>query len=741
MLAGNGIESLFSGEMTMTTSARRAAFPRMIEQFLRQRGASVLPPRDLERLGSYLRSLIKAAVLPPRARGRPDWKEIAAACGVDADALIAAGSVLDPGIDAITRYLGPTAGKRKLAPTSDVRKARRAARGTTQPAVARERGRPRKSLVRPGAANDSSPEAPPAASPRRRRGIQPKPVADFPEPLWTNWEEPETFPEAFKLHMDRHGDSAWHLHRAVVKPNETFDHKTFVTWVQGTRCPRSVSSFAVLGRIERRYRLPDGYFKGKLAHPARAASGHRPLDIPPSQLRRIAWHLPDNFDRRPTEEREEILQWVQDNIISGGTDYRRFQALALRNRYGVRFPGVLDGGSGPRHALTRERQELEFDPEDYEVEGATNVALDAPPRLWTEMSELLQFKTAILTTFGFQRIGVWGEETAAQKVEHFGLMFGALAAPRRSAVRGLGVPQEALTFALLVFPSVWDWYLTWREKRRGFYTAWEVDMLRLALALTRAETGWLRQRPDLAEYLHAIPGLVSESQILAARVDWNAACDICQKHCGGRVKEIQRVAKVHRDPFEPIMPILEADSPVGEYRKIADEIVRTMPDERRYPVAAAEATRSFLMLRSGLHTGLRQKNLRQMLLCPKGRMPTSERQLQDMKVGELRWSERDQGWEVFIPSVAFKNANSSYFGDKPFRLVLPDIGNLYRYIDAYVGRHRNRLLQGADDPSTFFVKTMKENTVTAATTRIPFSRPGGSSSSATVSTTPTRAVA
>jgi hypothetical protein len=30
------------------------------------------------------------------------------------------------------------------------------------------------------------------------------------------------------------------------------------------------------------------------------------------------------------------------------------------------------------------------------------------------------------------------------------------------------------------------------------------------------------------------------------------------------VKEIQRVAKVHSNPFEAIMPILEADSPVGE---------------------------------------------------------------------------------------------------------------------------------------------------------------------------------
>ena len=96
------------------------------------------------------------------------------------------------------------------------------------------------------------------------------------------------------------------------------------------------------------------------------------------------------------------------------------------------------------------------------------------------------------------------------------------------------------------------------------------------------------------------------------------------KHARHRIKEIQRVARIHRDPFEPILPVLEADSPVGEYRKITEEIVRLMPDERRYPRAAAEAVRSFLLLRLGMHLGLRQRNLRELLVCPRGRMPTSE---------------------------------------------------------------------------------------------------------------------
>ncbi|RYF31404.1 MAG: hypothetical protein EOO23_02655 [Comamonadaceae bacterium] len=96
------------------------------------------------------------------------------------------------------------------------------------------------------------------------------------------------------------------------------------------------------------------------------------------------------------------------------------------------------------------------------------------------------------------------------------------------------------------------------------------------------------------------------------------------------MKEIQRVARVHRDLFELIMPALEAESHVGGYRKITEEIVARMPDPSRYPRQAAAAVRSFLMLRFGLHLGLRQKNLRQLLVCPSGQTLRSERQLEDL---------------------------------------------------------------------------------------------------------------
>ncbi|RYD52464.1 MAG: hypothetical protein EOP83_23225, partial [Verrucomicrobiaceae bacterium] len=288
------------------------------------------------------------------------------------------------------------------------------------------------------------------------------------------------------------------------------------------------------------------------------------------------------------------------------------------------------------------------------------------------------------------------------------------AASPSGPINGLGVPLSDLTLGLLAFPSVWDWYVQWREQRRGFYTSWEVDLLSMGVAFTRAETGWVRQTPSLALRLKPIAGLLSGDEVAAAQQDWAAACERGHRHGLARVKEIERVARIHRDPFEPILPVLEAENPLAEYRKITDEIARRIPDARQYPKAAAEAVRAFLMIRLGLHTGLRQRNLRELMICSRGTIPRTDRWLSEHRRGELRWSDREAGWEIYIPSVAFKNATSSFFGSRPFRLLLPDLSDLYLHLDAYVAVHRQILLAGFPDPGTLFVKSIKAKSLSAA---------------------------
>jgi len=661
-------------------------FPRIISAYTRQRLAPLFPPRETERIEAYLQSCFQLATIPPRSGRGWSWGVIAGECGLDPEGLRAQRRTVEPILLALAREI-ERAPQRKPQGDKGERGGSSASSRRSEPAGAR------------------------AVEPRRGRRSEDAPLQrpGSARPLWDAWDEPDSFCQALDLHMRRHGETSTVLHAAICAPGATLNRSTIAAWRRGAKSPKTVESLRVLGRIETRYGLPPGYFKAKLPHPCRSATGHTLAGISVSERRRLAWHLPDDFDSRPPEEQEEILQWVRHTIIAGSTEYRRFQAAAMKTRYAVRFADrARDAAAAFEDAAEEDEAAPERDPD------LVSGVVPAPPALNAEMARLVAFKTSTLTALGYQRNGVWGHETAAQRVEHLSLLFGALAASPRGPVRGYGAPLRDICFAHLVFPTVWDWYVQWRERRRGFYTRWEVNMLQVAAALTREGTGWLRQSPDLSQRLKPIRGLVAAEDIAQAKDDWAGACAQMHRHALARLKEIERVARVHRDPFEPILPVLEAESPLGEYRKIVDEIVRLMPDERRYPIAAAEAVRALLMIRLGLHTGLRQRNLRQLLICPPGHEPTTERQLAAWRVGELRWSERTRAWEVFIPAAAFKNASSSFFGNNPFRLELPDLGGLYGYIDNYLDRHRPRLLKGAADPETFFVKTVKVTSQNAA---------------------------
>lgn len=662
-----------SCQLFVSAMRSSAVLLRMMSDHCRVHVAPVLPPRDTAKFLDYLRGLVSSRQAPPIFDFSYDWSRVASASAISVEQLIAVRRHLEPALDMVRRQF-PRVTVSKPRPKADPAAAK-------LPATVGSDGE-RGAL-------------------QRKRGVKPKPIELQPTPLHDDDHSPTTFPEALVAQMDRHGDTPYHLHRALSAQGGKIDQSTLRFWISGRAVPRTVSSMTVLRLIEARYRLASGYFNATLPHRVRAPRGHRVHGIAQSEMRRLAWHLPDDFAERPASEREAILTWVRSNITSGTTEYRRFQAAASKQRYAIRFPGLPGGRRRPA-------------PDDAEPSADRYIGPDAPPHLLEEMSRLIRFKSATLSAPGYKRSGVWGKETVAQKIEHLALMFGALAAPTDGPVRGGGIPVGQLTIGLLVFPAIWDWYINWREDRRGFFTAWELDMLAQATAFTRAETGWIYQTPELAGRLAPVPGLLGQDDIDAAIADWPGVCARMHKHASARSKEVQRVVKVHRDPFEPILAVLEAASPVGEYRKIAEEILRHIPDERRHPLAAAEAVRSFLLVRLGLHLGIRQKNLRQLRVCARGRQPMNERQMADLACGELRWSERDAGWEVVIPAVAFKNAGSSYFSGKPYRLVLPDLGQLYAFIEAYIDRHRARLLRGAEDPGTFFVKTAKAKTVSAA---------------------------
>lgn len=517
----------------------------------------------------------------------------------------------------------------------------------------------------------------------RKRGVAAKPIFLHPIANFTFIQEPASFCDALSGQMARHDDSPGHLQKALACVGVTTDYKVLKTWMTGEKSPSTTRSFAVLAAIEERYQLPPRYFLSKITAQPRARSGINPAGITTSERRRLAWHLPHDFDERSRDEQNEIIAWIRKTIVSGATDFRLFQSAATKEPFALAL--VPGRGRNP----------------------------DAPTSLMAEMADLLKFKTSVLSTPGLKRNGRWVAATAAQKIEHLGLLFGALAADPDGPTAGAGLPTEHLSFAMLALPAVWDWYVGWRQARRGFFTDWEVDMLNLAKAFVRAETGWLRHRPELAGRLVDVPGLIDRTDIVHAQTDWHSFCDAMHDHAAIRINEIKSQRQVHRNPFEPILPILDTESPLAEYKKIADEIERETPSAKHHPKPNAECQRSLLMIRFGLHTGFRQKNLRQLMVCLPGQLPRSERALAQLQRGELRWRPEQGAWEIFVPVTAFKNSGSTYFSSSPFKMLLPNIAGLYTLIDGYVASARRILLAGAVDPGTLFVKSVSKRSSSA----------------------------
>ncbi|HEY8570928.1 hypothetical protein [Phenylobacterium sp.] len=515
--------------------------------------------------------------------------------------------------------------------------------------------------------------------PRPAPGRRPRPPA--PAPLAPA--QPGGFSAALAREMRRWNDTPTTLARALAEEGCACAARRIAKWRDGQARPAGEASLAAVAAIERRYGLDPGALAARIV----------PRQGVPAALYDVSWHLPQDFAQRSEAEQGHILAWVRATF-SRQTPYRRYQREASRQRFCVSFPG-LDCATPPVRTATGRRRRADAS------------QLFAAEPLASEMRALIEFKSARLSPADRPRRGAWSPSTTQQNLRHLGLFFGALAAPRRPPLNGYGAPLEDLSLALLCSPQVWDAYLAWREARRGCFTKWEVRMLENAAALVHPGFGWLTQNPQLAETLKPIPGLIDEAEVARLQADWPRACADLHRYARMRAGEIGRLARVHRDPFEAILPVLEADSPLSEYLKIGDEILARAPDEHLKPVRHAEAMRTWLMLRLGLHLGFRARNLAELLVCLPGRKPRSEHELADLRAAELRWNASRGTWEVFAPAAAFKNAHSAFFRGAPFQLTLADRGGLYARLHDYLSRQRPRLLAGAPDPGLLFVRHVK----------------------------------
>lgn len=450
-----------------------------------QRRLTDLVASDVAKLETYICRLIDDRQSPPQRRSSLDWSSIAIESAISVDRLHAHRVSIAPALEAIAR----------------------AATAWTPAEIPKNPRPTRIEYDHPAPNTDLGPFA------------EVKPVS-APSPA-------HQFSNRLDSLMRSNGDNSTTLHSALVERGVCIEQSTLISWRNGSKAPRAAESFRALKEIEQHLNAAQGELTALLPHRGRAAIGLRIEGVSVAEMRRLSWHLPNDFPYRSKAEQAEILDWVRTVIVAGATDYRRYQAAASRQRFGFRFIEMADAADFAAQERLRRSD------------------LRAPDQLQAEMTELVAFKTATLTKRGYRRNGVWGPDTADQKIEHLGLMFGAMAADEGGPLRGLGARKDSLSLGLLIFPAVWDWYLGWRSAKRGFFTSWESEMLGVAIGLSRRETGWIRQTPALAMAIQPIPELVTIEDIELARSNWDAACDAFHDFGVARARELQRIARVH----------------------------------------------------------------------------------------------------------------------------------------------------------------------------------------------------
>jgi integrase len=438
-------------------------------------------------------------------------------------------------------------------------------------------------------------------------------------------------------------------------------------WLRGASLP-SKSSFPFVSRIEKTLKLELGTLTSLVPH--RRSKRFRLSDYPEhtiingvkiplrrdeyllSKLRPL---LPDDFNGRSEAARQEMVDWLIANLIGPTSDWAFLNRELGRITYSLKqFPSVLE----------------------------------------QEWQELSAFKCDPLTPPGMKRSIPWSPATNKMRRSDLERFFGALSLPNDAEdhrLRGMGLSPSLFTLAMFISPAILHWWILWKGKRRCDphtpkrdykYTHYEAVLLLIIGGLFNKETGWIRQRPDLADHLQVVPEFIDKKLIKRAKRDWSGVCDQAFDYYMHFAEEVERNAEIIRDPFELILPILEMEKPISALKTFAQNVLDDMPDVGTAPLQAARSMRDYMIVRLLGATALRSKNI-------------VELTYRNDNKGELH-KENDK-WVIEISHHRFKNKYSGFFGSKKkkhnYKRVLMDNDGLYNRLEEYLNVYRPALLQ------------------------------------------------
>lgn len=211
--------------------------------------------------------------------------------------------------------------------------------------------------------------------------------------------EDETFGERLVRLRKLAGMTVTELARSIVKGSETPHRSKISSWETGAWRPEPSSQDEVI-LISSVLGVPPGYLLEKMPKDPRQARSYE-TGLPRSIQRRVAQHLPDDFETRSLEERDVILSWISENILSTPKE-------------------ILEDGS-------TSSADASLDLSVYALSRKSSERMTlAPDRLIEELDDIQSFKTGVLVSAGKARNEKWGSVSAEKADYELRAFMGAL---------------------------------------------------------------------------------------------------------------------------------------------------------------------------------------------------------------------------------------------------------------------------------------------------------------------------
>lgn len=341
---------------------------------------------------------------------------------------------------------------------------------------------------------------------------------------------------------------------------------------------------------------------------------------------------------------------------------------------------------------------------------------DWPTALEAEFVDWTKFRNDRLCPYGIMRPkGRLSAKTIQMQRDYLESVFGSWTTELNPKLR---MDPADITLALLVFPRMLHERLQFALARdaaaraaavaagaapetdrdddgcEGSLTKFEVDQIRWVKSLLDPETGWLTQKPQLADHLVPVTArdgevLVSEADIAGVRADWKAACARARKEYADMKASNLKHVKRSRDPHASVRPILLLANPLSALATLCRGLERDMVGLDPEPLAYA--ARDAFIVGMLAQTGFRKGTV------------------EAMEIDDIFFDEGKGKWCLRVPARRFKNGKAGpFFGTgygrrDHYERDLMDEHGLYKAIDHYLKLGRGLILGDGQTRALFVV--------------------------------------